>query len=104
MNFKGLIEASVVTTWVDCVLNSKGHHNWLTVQLSRCVSQPSSIKSIDSVLLLHSSLGYLSKTNMHGAKPNVDSENIHTGYHIQESPYCNLLVLENIQTFQCKIW
>ena len=104
MNCEGLIEASIVGTWVDYVLTSKGHYNWLKVQLSRCVSQPSSIKSIDSVLGLHSSLGYLSKTNMHGAQLNVDCENIHIGYHIQESSYCNLLVLENLQTFECKPW
>ena len=89
MNCKGLIEASIVETWVYYVLNYKGHYNWLKVQLSRCVSQPTSIKSIDSVLGLHSSLGYLLKSNMHGAQLNVDCEKIHIRYHIHESPYCN---------------
>ena len=103
MRCKGLIKASTVETCVDYVLTSKGHYNWLKVQLYRCVYQPTSIKIIDSVLVLHSSLGYLSKTNMHGAQPNVDCEKIHIGYHIQESPYCNLRVLENLQTFECKI-
>ena len=40
---------------------------------------------------------------MHGAQPNVDCEKIHIVYHIQESPYYNLLVLENLQTFECNI-
>ena len=35
MNYKGLIEASAVETWVDYVLTSKGHYNLLKVQCWR---------------------------------------------------------------------